>query len=408
MIKLKFSEKLIKEAQRRITEYERKTLNHYASFSTDASRRYEDYAPPSIRSPFGRDGDRIIHSLSYARYNDKSQVYFWFKSDLFQHRLLHVQLVSKISRYVAKILGLNQDLVDAIGLGHDIGHSPFSHDGERFLDDLCKKNGLGCFKHNYESAWFLQEIEMQNLTLHTLDGIISHNGEIQEREIKPLLGQLSWKNFDKDMENLISKEKYIVTPKTMEAALVRFVDTISYISRDIRDSEYLGILSFRDIPSHITNVLGDSNREIIGTLISDLVENFIELEYFRYSDDIFNALVELYNFNVENIYMNPKKKNAMQFLEKAFNLLWNKYLEDLENDNRDSEIFKSHFLFNLKEIKTRYKDIQNLEDYHYYKKYIDKPKIVVRDFIAGMTDSFFIELVRKIDPKLSFERPTIY
>ncbi|MBD3353808.1 MAG: HD domain-containing protein, partial [Candidatus Lokiarchaeota archaeon] len=346
-------DKLNENIRARNNKLEGRILKPYATLSKDAKRKRAVYRE-SLRPNFCRDADRIIHSFSFARSADKTQVFFWVDSDLFQHRLMHVQLVSKIGRYIAKILGLNEDLTEAISLGHDIGHCPFGHDGERFLSRICQENGIGYFRHNLESVWFLKEIEMLNLTLQTLDGILSHNGELHEKLIKPDSNNLSWKALEKRMNIAQFNEKTPnIIPNTMEGILVRYVDTISYISRDIREAESLNIIGFRDLPNRIKINLGKNNREILNTLISDLIENSIDHNYIAYSEDIFNTLLDLYEFNFNHIYNHPKKKKAYNYLEKSFRLLWDIYLEDLYNENMDSEIYFDHFLLNFRDIKDR-------------------------------------------------------
>jgi dGTPase len=401
---------LIAKIEQRTNDYEKINFKEYATFSKDAIRK-PDYGKTTMRPEFCRDADRIIHSLSFARFSDKTQVFFWINSDLFQHRLLHVQLVSKISRYIARIMNLNEDLTEAIALGHDIGHVPFGHDGEMFLSKLCNENGIGEFRHNYESVWFLNEIEMQNLTLQTCDGILCHNGEIHEQVIKPNKKNLSWERLEEEMHDVIFNPKNLKDPtpkpKTMEGALVRFVDVISYISRDIRDAEHLGMVFFKDLPNNVKSTLGNTNRGIINTLINDLVNNSLDKDSISYSLDVSNALQELYKFNLDNIYTHPKKKKAYDFISSAFNILWNRFLNDYENDDRNSEIFYDHFDYNLSDIKSRYPEISDLEKYPYYKKNIKNGKIVVRDFLAGCTDGYFLSLVQKYAPELEFKKEDV-
>ena len=384
--------KLIKQNN----EKEDLLFNDFAYKSRFAKRNTKEGA--DYRNPFSRDADRILHSLSYARYFDKTQVFgFWVSSDIYQQRLLHVQIVSKMAREIAHILNLNQDLVEAIALGHDIGHVPFGHDGERILTKLCEKQGIGQYHHNYGSVWFLQEIEMQNLTLPVLDGILGHNGEHHHPKVHLNEKSLTWENFSVQMEDVLFSRMVDPKPSTLEGIVVRFVDTISYISRDILDAEHLGIVSFSDIPDNIQNVLGNTNRGIINTLISDLIKNSLGKPYISYSPSIFKGLRELYQFNVSNIYNHPEKYKHMKKIEQSFDVLWEKYYLDLTSGNKNSEIFTDHLELNLKMIKTRYPEIYSVDNYPYTK---NPPEIIVRDFIAGMTERYFWNLVKKINPSL--------
>ncbi|MHA1820069.1 MAG: deoxyguanosinetriphosphate triphosphohydrolase family protein [Promethearchaeota archaeon] len=397
---------IFKSYKKKMLKYQHETFQKYATFDEEAIRR-KDYSEDINRLPFEHDADRIIHSHAYSRQADKTQVYFWIESDLFQRRLLHVNLVAKIARYISNVLGLNANLSEAIALGHDIGHCPFGHDGERIFSEVCMEYGIGHFRHNYESVWFLQEIEMQNLTLQTLDGILCHNGEIQQNNLKPENERLSWRQLALDMKLVRFSEDpnelRRLKAKTMEGLVVRFADTIAYISRDVRDAEMLHILSFSDLPENVRKTLGNSNREIIGTLISDLIKNSYKRPYIGYSDKIEEALTELFEFNKKNIYNHAQNEKSITFLKKSFSCLFKRFLKDLEEENQKSEIYKDHFQYNLNDIRVRYPEIKTLEDYPYYQYSINNPKISVRDFLAGATDSYFLTLLRKYCPKIEFK-----
>ena len=378
-------------------------LGKFAYSNKLAKRKHEEL--PDYRSSFTRDADRIIHSLSFARYFDKTQAFFWVNSDIHQRRMLHVQLVSKIARELAIVFKLNQDLVEAIALGHDIGHVPFGHDGERILSNLCEKHGIGRYYHNFGSVHFLQEIEMQNLTLPVVDGILCHNGEKHHRLLHPSHVELTWENHEREIQGLIKKQELNIYPKTLEGSLVRVVDTISYISRDILDAEHMGLLKFSDIPNSVQKILGNTNRGIINSLISDLIKNSIDRNYIAYSEEVFNALTELYSFNLTKIYLHEDKLKPLKIIEKAFGILWDKYYDDLIQKKTGSKIFVDHLKLNLNQIKTRIPEINSLDKYPYTNQ---SPEIIVRDFLAGMTDQYFWELAGEIDPSLVFHPETVY
>ena len=178
-------------------------LSEYACKSKDAILLKEDnrLKDNESRTVFSKDTDRIIHSMSYTRYIDKTQVYSFIENDHITHRVLHVQLVSKIARTIGKILNLNLDLIEAIALGHDVGHTPFGHTGEKFLNDICIKEDIGYFKHNAQSVRALKDIEEVNISLQTLDGILAHNGEMLQNEYKP-----KDKTVDQFLKELVSKK----------------------------------------------------------------------------------------------------------------------------------------------------------------------------------------------------------
>ena len=210
-------------------------LSKYACKSENAILLKEDN--DDIRPPFFRDIDRTIHSLGYTRYIDKTQVYSFTKNDHITHRVLHVQLVSKIARTIGRSLKLNEDLIEAIALGHDIGHTPFGHKGEKYLNDICVKENIGYFCHNAQSVRVLRALEKLNISIQTLDGILAHNGEILINKYEYNSNKTK-DDFSKELNDTFNKEDYSkkIIPMTLEASVVRLSDIIAYIGRDIEDS----------------------------------------------------------------------------------------------------------------------------------------------------------------------------
>lgn len=335
----------------------------------------------NVRPAFFRDIDRILHSTAYTRYMDKTQVFSLFKNDLLTHRGLHVQFVSKIARTIGKILLLNEDLIEAMALGHDLGHVPFGHTGERILNDICGKNNLGLFLHNAQSVRILKEIENSgkglNLTIQVLDGILCHNGEILNRRYEPM--------YDKTMEQFLEEyEKCFIEegfdkrirPMTLEGCVVRVSDVIAYIGRDIEDAIVVGLIKREDIPEDITSILGDTNSKIIDSLVSDVLENSLNKPYIELSKEKYNALNKLLEFNYKNIYSNPKKEEPKEKIENLFKSLFEKYAEDLEN--KIGDIYFMHS--------------KNMNDDYTNNNLSGR---IIIDFIAGMTDKFFIDQYKK-------------
>ena len=190
--------------RRLLDRNEPERLSPWACPSGQAVRQREETdIEGGHRQYFSIDTDRILHSLAYSRYIDKTQVFYLVKNDHITHRVLHVQLVSKIARTIGRLLRLNEDLIEGISLGHDIGHTPFGHDGERFLSDLCLRHGIGNCLHNIQGVRFLQEIERKgrgwNLTLQVLDGILSHDGELHARSLMPEQGK-TFETLQDEME----------------------------------------------------------------------------------------------------------------------------------------------------------------------------------------------------------------
>jgi dGTPase len=365
------------EIIRELNESETQRLSPLATKSNEGMRRFQEKQVASdYRQPFSLDVDRILHSGAYARYIDKTQVFYLIQNDHITHRVLHVQLVSKIARTIGRFLRLNEDLIEAIALGHDIGHTPFGHDGERFLSEICLSTGIGHFLHNIQSVQFLDHVERRgngwNLCLQTLDGILCHDGEIHNQMLEPNKS----KSFDTLNIEMVAKKASPETeliPMTFEGCVVRMADTISYIGRDIEDAIRLNIIKRDVIPSHIVHLLGNTNGTIVYRLVTDVIQNSFKKEYIAFSSTISDALKALKDFNLEHIYLNPKIKNNYKNIKQLFQLLFDRYLKDIQQGNRSSVIFSAF----LKDKSRRY-----IEEH--------KPEEIVRDFIAGMTDQFFI------------------
>jgi len=360
-----------------LDQRESENLSPIATLNKNAVRRRdEEHIETGYRQAFSVDVDRILHASAYARYIDKTQVFYLIKNDHITHRVLHVQLVSKIARTIGRFLGLNEDLIEAIALGHDIGHTPFGHDGERILSDLCKKYGIGYFRHNVQSIQFLDKVERKgdgwNLCLQTLDGILCHDGEIHNRELKPER-EKSFERFDKEIAAKKGDPDIPIIPMTLEGCVVRITDTISYIGRDIEDAIRLNMINRSDLPRESVKYLGDSNGTIVFNLVTDIIKNSFQNTYITFSPEISEALKRLKDFNLKYIYMNPKIKKHLDTIRKLFEILFEKYLDDIEKENHSSVIFTRF----LKDMSEKYIKNHSKEE-------------IVRDFVAGMTDQYFL------------------
>jgi len=374
----------------------RKTLdeiesNRFSARSTPSAKGLRRHAEPQLasdyRSSFSLDVDRILHSRAYARYIDKTQVFYLIQNDHITHRVLHVQLVSKIARTIGRFLGLNEDLIEAIALGHDIGHTPFGHDGERILSEICYANHIGHFLHNIQSVQFLDKVERSglgwNLCIQTLDGILCHDGEIHNQKLEPSDSK-SFDILDIEITNKKKKPAKPLTPMTLEGCVVRMADTISYIGRDIEDAIRLGIIDRSDIPDDCIEHLGDTNGSIVYNLVTDIIENSFDRPYIAFSRQISDALIRLKQFNLDHIYLNPLIKKSYADIRALFNRLFERYLLDIRDGNQESVIF-SAFL--------------NSKSDAYMRAHV--PEEFVRDFIAGMTDRFFLrQFPPQMRPKL--------
>jgi len=343
-------------------------LSEFATKSSDSTRRIEE--PDEVRSKFFRDSDRIIHSKVYTQYIDKTQVFYLFENDHITHRVLHVQLVSKIARQIGRALDLNEDLIEAIALGHDIGHAPYGHEGETHLSELCQSHGIGEFHHNVQSVQFLDKIENQNLTLQVLDGILSHDGESYNQILTPNRNK-SWDILDKEIEAKIN-ENIELTPMSLEGCVVRISDMISFVGRDIEDAMTVGLITRGQIPESCAEVIGNNNRDIINTLVIDIIENSYGMDFIKFSGEVWQALAKLRDFNMDMIYTSPRLKTQSAKIKSMYEFMYETFLNDLKSKNLDSNIYNHHINY----YKTG------------YGSRFSEPEIV-RDFLAGMTDKYF-------------------
>ena len=349
-------------------------LSPYASKNEEGLRLNQE--SQDIRPNYFRDIDRIIYSLSYTRYIDKTQVFSHKENDHISKRMTHVQMVSKIARTIGRALSLNEDLIEAAALGHDLGHPPFGHTGEAILNKISLELGLGYFNHNIQSVRTLLKIENQgkgsNLCLQTLDAIMCHNGEIELAEYYPVSKDietfLQEYNLSYQDNNIIKK----LRPMTLEGCIVRVSDIIAYIGRDIEDAIRLGIITKDDIPQNIKNILGDNNRDIINTIILDIITNSYEKPYIKISPNIFTAIKELKKFNYENIYYKANTNEDINQYEMMFRKLIEVYCYQLQNNKEEEIIYQSYLNHMSKEYR------QNNSNYR-----------IIIDYIAGMTDDYF-------------------
>ncbi len=350
-----------------------KILSKYACPDSDAIYLHEN--KDDFRTPFFRDIDRIIYSLAFVRYSDKTQVFSFKENDHLTKRMIHIQYVAKIARTIGRALGLNEDLIEAASLGHDLGHTPFGHVGEAILNEISLENNEGYFNHNVHSVRLLMYIENYgkglNITLQTLDAIMCHNGEFasQMYEVKKKTKEEFLMEYESCYKDRSAIKK--LRPMTLEGAVVRISDLIAYLGRDIEDAKRMGLIDFSDIPLSIKENLGTSNREIVNTIVMDIINNSIGKDYIKLSDNVFKSIVELKKFNYENIYYKAYTEEEKDKLKLMLNTLFNKYMKDLENNNADSNIIKS-FLANMSDE---------------YKNSNSNARIVI-DYIAGMTDDY--------------------
>ena len=371
-------DKLFEDIKKDLLERE-ENLSEFACKSKNAILLKEDTRAKKneSRTIFSKDTDRIIHSMSYTRYIDKTQVYSFIENDHITHRVLHVQLVSKIARTIGKILNLNLDLIEAMALGHDVGHTPFGHMGEKFLNDICIKENIGYFKHNAQSVRALKDIEEVNISLQTLDGILAHNGEMLQNEYRRK--SKSIEQFLKELDDSFNEDKYSkkIVPMTLEGCVVRICDIIAYIGRDIEDAILVGSIKREDIPTQITDILGNNNSIIVDKIIKDIIINSYGKGYISFSKEVYEALLNLKNWNYEHIYNSKEAKKNKEIIKEYFYKLYNKYNEYLNESNKANNDSKNKL----------YEFINSRSEM--YIRNTSKERMII-DYMAGQTDNYFL------------------
>ena len=369
----------IEEASKNFLKKE-ENLSKYATKSSESIRLVEEES--DLRPAFFRDIDRIIHSLSYTRYSDKTQVFSYKENDHISKRMVHVQLVSKIARTIGRALNLNEDLIEAIALGHDIGHTPIGHEGEYILDEISQRELGESFAHNIQSVRHCMYVEKNgkglNLSIQVLDGIMCHNGEMLSNQYIPMkkTKEEFLNEFNNAYKNLHETKK--CRPMTLEGCVVRISDIIGYIGRDIEDAIELGKIKREEVPEEITSILGTNNKEIVNTIILDIIKESLNKPYIAMSKEVYNALFKLKKFNSENIYKKSLSVEDKEYYRQGMNRLFKDYLTAIENQDTSSVIYKL-FLNN------------QLDSY----KNATESKRIVIDFIAGMTDDMFMSELKK-------------
>ncbi|MDE6210034.1 MAG: HD domain-containing protein [Lachnospiraceae bacterium] len=368
-------------------------INPYAFKDEEVIRRYENHDEQRLwRTAFISDIEKIMHSPYYNRYTDKTQVFSFYKNDDISRRALHVQFVSRIARNIGKILGLNLELIEAIALGHDIGHTPFGHAGERILSEIYREETGRYFNHNVHSVRVLDKVIKRNISLQTLDGVLCHNGELECKEYRPAVLN-SFKEFDIKTENCYIDENNIksLVPSTLEACVVRICDIIAYLGKDRQDAVKLGIIEEDNLFKK--TAIGTVNPEIINNLVVNIIENSYGKPYLQMDEEHFNALKTAKNENYDIIYKNKELNSIYDGqIKPMFKEIYYELLEQARKRDRNTIIYEHHIKY-----------VNDNNKYNHYKGdeeiYEDtEPNKLVVDYIASMTDDYFIELYKKLFP----------
>lgn len=313
-------------------------LSPYASFSDQSLGRDREEEQCPMRTIYQRDRDRIIHCKAFRRLKHKTQVFLAPEGDHYRTRLTHTLEVAQIARSIARALNLNEDLTEAIALGHDLGHTPFGHAGERTLNSLCPMG----FAHYKQSIRVVELLEKDgkglNLTWEVRDGIVNHRTS--------------------------------GNPSTLEGKAVRLSDKIAYINHDIDDGIRAGILKESDIPSEYTYVLGNSTKERLNTMISDIVVNSLGKNDIVMSEPVHKAMTDLRKFMFESLYLNPTAKS-----------------EEAKADKLITELYR-YYVANTDKLPDTYK--------RFITEFDERPEQVVCDYIAGMSDQYSISKFQEI------------
>jgi dGTPase len=338
--------------------------------------------------------EKIIHSPYYNRYTDKTQVFSFYQNDDISRRALHVQLVARIARNIGRVLGLNEDLIEAIALGHDIGHTPFGHAGERILNDLYYGHTGRYFNHNVHSVRVLDEIFARNISLQTLDGILCHNGEFEQKEYRPV-SYLDFTAYDKRVEECYTDQQAIcrLVPYTLEACVVRISDMIAYLGKDRQDAVKAGLLESEDVFKKTE--MGETNAEIVNNLTVNIIEKSYNQNYILMDEIYYQDLKNGKKENYAYIYKNEKVDGLYkEVIAPMFEQLYHELLKQLENGDENGIIYKHHIAF-VNQQRGYYNQTVPYEE-------TEKNQIVV-DYLASMTDDYFLALYAHMFPKSSLK-----
>lgn len=339
-----------------------------------------------VRGPFYRDTTAIIHSSAFRRLKHKTQVFFAPSNDHICTRIEHSLHVASIASTICRGLGLDSELAWAIGMGHDLGHTPFGHTGEKILSAMMVDSGLPPFEHEVHSLRVVDFLanggKGLNLTYAVRDGIVSHNGEQLTQRIKPTF-------TIKELESITCRAE--VMPSTWEAAVVRLSDTIAYIGRDFEDAARLGLIEWSDLDEGVRSRLGSSNAQVIDTLVMDVIKASTVEEGIAFSDECFPAVSAMVRFNYQRIYKSRLLEGYERYFSRLLRLIVD-YLRYLVDECGDSE--------------ERYRDERNMLAAGFYRHYSEMRDAyyahdgsldrLIYDYVGGMSDTFCLDCANEI------------
>ena len=365
-------------------------LSPYACTGEQAIRRSTRHDAGTVQRPsFVRDSEKIIHLPAYNRLAGKTQVFSLRANDDISRRGLHVQLVSRVARDIGLSLGLNLDLIEAIALGHDIGHTPFGHAGERFLNDAFHRRTGRWFFHNVQSVRVLDVLYGRNLSLQTLDGVICHNGEC-ERQVFETSGLAGFDEFDAIVQGCWDTGEHAIghlRPMTLEGCVVRVSDIIAYVGKDRQDAIAAGIVGEEDFDDGLG---GAYNSWALGAFISDVVEHSFGRDRIEMSEEAFCEMRRAKRENYEKIY-NASELNGELAADVAglFERVYERTLADLRAGDEGAPVFRHHIV-----------DVNRALGYYGQSyKWEDDLDLTAVDYISSMTDDYFVALCESLFPE---------
>ena len=372
-----------------LEQLEQDNLSPYAAHSRDSRGRLHPEEQCDIRPVYQRDRDRILHCKAFRRLKDKTQVFLSPEGDHYRTRLTHTLEVSQNARTIVKALRMNEDLVEAIALGHDLGHTPFGHAGERFLNELYHAHTGRFFNHNVHSVRVLDKLVSRNMSLQVLDGVLCHNGEMELERYQPVK-LTDFQQFDKRVEDCYTdpEANKQQIPSTLEGCVMRISDIIAYLGKDRQDAVKVGIL--KDEGQFTGGKIGTTNAEIINNMIVNIIENSYGKPYLCMEKDYYDAFSKAKKENYQQIYQNSLVDGVYQQIQPMFEQMYEELLRQAHSMEKNSILYRHH--------------IQYLEEINYNSDFIDdymekeQPDQIVVDYIASMTDNYFLALYHELFP----------
>jgi len=372
-------------------------LSPYATRDEDAIYEREEEIPTDqalVRPAFERDVDRVLNCAFYNRCMDKTQVFPFYRNDDLTRRSFHLQLVSQIARKIGSALRLNVALIEAIALGHDLGHTPFGHGGERFLSREYHAQTGRYFHHNVHSVRVLRTLAGRNLSLQALDGMLCHCGERAFLKYHPS-DLHTFDELNQTIEHCYTQPgaSHSLHPCTLEGCVVRISDILAYLGKDRQDALSIGAITPEQYTVH--SAIGHRNAEFIERASINIIKNSMGKPYLAMDQEVFDSIVALKDLNFKQIYTSPQAQDTLEkYISPMFAKMYPKLLHDVETDNESSYIFRHHI------------NAWMLKDRPDYRK--QDPNDIVVDYIASMTDDYFIDLFNVMFPDEAVPREKLY